>query len=83
MRKVYIYKKFERFWHWTQAALIIFLAITGFEVHDSVHLFGFENAVMFHRVASYLLLGLIAFSIFDIVNFSFLQSLYVLPFYAI
>lgn len=64
MRKVYIYKKFERFWHWTQAALIIFLALTGFEVHDSIHLFGFENAVMFHRAASYLLLGLIAFSIF-------------------
>ncbi len=64
MRKVYIYKKFERFWHWTQAALIFFLALTGFEVHDSFSLFGFENAVMYHRVASYLLLGLIAFSIF-------------------
>ncbi|MCU4165381.1 cytochrome b/b6 domain-containing protein [Carboxylicivirga caseinilyticus] len=64
MRKVYIYRKFERFWHWSQAALIFFLALTGFEVHDSFSLFGFENAVIYHRVASYLLLGLIAFSIF-------------------
>ena len=64
MQKVYIYKKFERFWHWSQAALIFFLALTGFEIHDSIHLFGFEKAVAFHRSASYLLLGLIAFSIF-------------------
>ena len=64
MKKVYIYKSFERFWHWSQASLIFFLALTGFEVHDSIHLFGFEKAVEFHRIASYLLLGLIGFSIF-------------------
>lgn len=64
MAKVYIYKQFERFWHWTQAALIFFLALTGFEIHDSFHLFGFEKAVAFHRSASFLLLGLIALSIF-------------------
>lgn len=64
MEKVYIYKGFERFWHWSQAALILFLAITGFEVHSSYHLFGFEAAVRFHRVASYALLGLIVFAIF-------------------
>ncbi len=64
MQKVYIYKRFERFWHWMQAVLIIFLAITGFEIHDSIHLFGFEKAVMFHRTAAYMLMILIAFSIF-------------------
>ena len=64
MAQVYIYKKFERFWHWSQAALIFFLALTGFEIHGSFSLFGFEKAVLFHRTASYLLLGLIAFSIF-------------------
>lgn len=64
MEKIYIYKGFERFWHWTQAALILFLALTGFEVHGSFHLFGFEAAVRFHRVASYALLGLIVFAIF-------------------
>lgn len=64
MIKVYIYKAFERFWHWTQASLIIFLALTGFEVHDSIHIFGFDKAVHFHRVAAYLLLGLIVIAIF-------------------
>ncbi len=64
MRKVYIYKGFERFWHWTQASLILFLALTGFEVHGSFEIFGFEKAVQFHRVASWMLIGLIIFAIF-------------------
>lgn len=64
MQRVYIYRRFERFWHWSQAMLIFFLALTGFEVHDSIHLFGYEKAVHYHRVASWMLLILIAFSIF-------------------
>ena len=64
MKRVYIYKMFERFWHWSQASLIIFLAITGFEVHGTVDVFGFEKAARFHRYSSYALLILIAFSIF-------------------
>ncbi len=64
MNKVYIYKRFERFWHWTQASLILFLAISGFEIHDTIHLFGFEKAVEFHRVASISLIVLIIFAIF-------------------
>ena len=64
MKQVYIYKGFERFWHWTQAALIIFLAVTGFEVHGSFGIFGFESAARYHRVASYGLMVLIVFAIF-------------------
>lgn len=64
MSKVYIYKGFERFWHWSQASLIMFLAVTGFEVHGTFDIFGFEKAVAFHRTASWLLLGLIVISIF-------------------
>ncbi len=64
MNKVYIYKRFERFWHWSQASLILFLAISGFEIHDTIHLFGFEKAVEFHRVASISLIVLIIFAIF-------------------
>ncbi len=64
MKRVYLYKKFERFWHWSQAALIIFLALTGFEVHGSFNIFGFEKAVLFHRIASYMLLTLIVLAIF-------------------
>ena len=64
MKKIKIYKLFERFWHWSQSGLILFLALTGFEVHNSIHIFGFEKAVQFHRVASYLFLILIVFAIF-------------------
>ena len=64
MKQVYIYKGFERFWHWSQAALIIFLAVTGFEVHDTFHIFGFEQAARFHRYASWMLIALIVFAIF-------------------
>jgi thiosulfate reductase cytochrome b subunit len=64
MRRVYVYKGFERFWHWTQASLIIFLALTGFEVHGTFDILGFEHAARFHRVASWMLIGLIVFAIF-------------------
>lgn len=64
MQKVYIYKRFERFWHWSQALLIFFLALTGFEVHDSIHLFGYEKAVSYHRIAAWMLIGLVVFAIF-------------------
>jgi Ni,Fe-hydrogenase I cytochrome b subunit len=42
-RKVYVYKAFGRFWHWTQAALIFFLAFTGFEIHGSYSFFGLRT----------------------------------------
>ena len=32
--KIYIFKKFERFWHWSQAGLIMFLMLTAFDIHD-------------------------------------------------
>ncbi len=62
--KVYVYKAFGRFWHWTQAALIFFLAFTGFEIHGSYSFFGFEDAVKYHNFAAYSLIVLIVFAIF-------------------
>lgn len=64
MKKVYVYKVFERFWHWTQAALIFFLVITGFEIHSSYELFGYYNAVKWHNAAGWAFLVLIIFAIF-------------------
>ncbi|MBI1936614.1 MAG: cytochrome b/b6 domain-containing protein [Ignavibacteriales bacterium] len=64
MKRVYVYKAFNRFWHWTQAALILFLALTGFEIHGSYTFFGFDNAVQYHNVAAYSLMILIVFAIF-------------------
>ncbi len=62
--KIYIYKAFERFWHWMQAFLIFFLGITGFEVHGSLHFFGYMNAVKYHKIAAYVFIALIIFAIF-------------------
>lgn len=62
--KVYIYKSFERFWHWIQAFLIFFLAATGFEIHGSYVFFGYQNAVEYHNIAAYAFIILIVFAIF-------------------
>jgi thiosulfate reductase cytochrome b subunit len=62
--RIYIYKRYERFWHWSQALLIITMMITGFEVHGSYSLLGFEKAVEFHTLAAWTLLTLWAFTIF-------------------
>lgn len=64
MKKVYIYKIFERFWHWMQALLIFVLLITGFEVHSTYNLIGFEKAVKVHNGAAWAFLVLIVFAIF-------------------
>lgn len=64
MKKVYIYTGFERFWHWTQAALIFMLLLTGFEVHGSYIFLGYENAVNIHIYAAYSLIILIIFAAF-------------------
>jgi thiosulfate reductase cytochrome b subunit len=58
----YVYRGFERFWHWTQAALMLFLAVTGFEIHGSLSFFGFDQAVRYHSLAALALLVLIAFA---------------------
>jgi len=61
---VYIYLAYERFWHWSQAILIIILIFTGFEIHGSWQFLGFETAVKIHNSASTALLILIVFTIF-------------------
>ena len=62
--RVYLFKGFERFWHWSQAALIIFLMVTGFEIHGTYRLFGFQAAVNYHTIAAWALVGLWVFAIF-------------------
>ncbi len=59
MKKVYIYRRFERFWHWTQTLLILTLALTGFEIHGTYHLMGFEKAVLVHDNAAFTYMGLL------------------------
>lgn len=64
MARTYIFKRFERFWHWTQAALIILMLVTGFEVHGTYRLLGWERAANLHTTAAWTLIGLWAFAIF-------------------
>mgnify|MGYP003536750293 FL=1 len=63
-KQVYVYKAFERFWHWMQAILIFFLAFSGFEIHGSYTFFGFQDAVKYHNIAAYMLIVLIVFAIY-------------------
>lgn len=64
MKKVLMYTRFERFWHWAQALLIFFLALTGFEVHGSFSLFGYQNSVVWHMYAGVILVILFVIAIF-------------------
>jgi thiosulfate reductase cytochrome b subunit len=64
MRQEYVYQAFNRFWHWGQAVLILFLAVTGFEIHGSLRFFGFAQAVKYHSIAAIAFLVLVVFAIF-------------------
>ena len=59
-----IFKRFERFWHWAQAALIIVLLFSGFEIHGAYRILGFEDAVSVHRTTAWSLVTLWVFAIF-------------------
>jgi len=62
--RIYIFKGFERFWHWSQALLIVGMSLTGFEIHGTYALFGFDQAVFWHTTAAWVLIGLWVFAIF-------------------
>lgn len=62
--RILLYKRYERFWHWSQAALVLTMLVTGFEVHGSYHLLGFFKAVRVHTLAAWFLVTLWAFTIF-------------------
>ncbi len=62
MVPIYLYTRYERFWHWLQAVLIAVLLVTGFEVHGTFTLLGFERAVEIHNWVG--LTWLVAFAFF-------------------
>ena len=64
MDKIYLYTKFERFWHWFQGLLIITLIVTGFEIHDVYSLMGFKTAFIIHNYSAWTWLILYIFIIF-------------------
>ena len=62
--RIYLYKRYERFWHWSQAVLVMTMMFSGFEVHGTYRVLGFEAAVNLHTLTTWLLLSLWAFTIF-------------------
>ncbi|WP_323003299.1 cytochrome b/b6 domain-containing protein [Denitromonas sp.] len=64
MKRIYVFKRYERFWHWSQAVLVIVMLVTGFEIHGSYDNLGFERAVRLHTLSAWTLLALWAFTIF-------------------
>ena len=64
MARIYFYTRFERFWHWFQSLLILCMLVTGFEIHGTYTLFGFEQAVWIHNATAFTWGGLYAFILF-------------------
>jgi thiosulfate reductase cytochrome b subunit len=64
MERVYLYTRFERFWHWVQAAMVVVLAVTGFEIHGTYELLGFQRATVWHNTLGIAWLVLYAFILF-------------------
>jgi thiosulfate reductase cytochrome b subunit len=61
---VMIYSRYERFWHWTQAALIFALFFTGLNIHGTLGLISFQAAVGIHTIAAIALILLWIFTTF-------------------
>lgn len=58
--KLYLHPLTERIWHWIHAALIIFLLLSGIQIHwpDSFGMFGkFSNAISLHNWLGVLLVA--------------------------
>ncbi|MGE3731203.1 MAG: cytochrome b/b6 domain-containing protein [Lysobacterales bacterium] len=64
MARIYIFERFERFWHWSQALLVIAMLVTGFELHGSYRWLGFAQAHSVHTTAAWALIALWVFAIF-------------------
>jgi thiosulfate reductase cytochrome b subunit len=49
MVNIYLYTRYERFWHWSQMLMISVLMATGLEIHGLYTVFGYEEAVEIHN----------------------------------
>lgn len=63
-RRVMLFTRFERFWHWTQVVLIMMLLFTGFGIHGFHRMIEFKTAVTWHTGSALALLLLWIFAIF-------------------
>jgi len=51
LRRVMLFTRFERFWHWTQMVLIMLLLFTGFGIHGFHNLLDFKTPLPCTQVA--------------------------------
>jgi thiosulfate reductase cytochrome b subunit len=63
-KKIHLYTRFERLWHWSQAILIISLGVTGFCVHGTYRINTFEQSYQLHRLLGFALVILFLFVVF-------------------
>jgi thiosulfate reductase cytochrome b subunit len=49
LKNMYLYTRYERFWHWLQTLLIVILLVTGFELHGLYSLAGYKTAAKIHN----------------------------------
>lgn len=68
MERIYIYARFERFWHWLQALQIVALIATGLELHGTYTLLGYETAHDTHIWVAWSWIVLYAFAAFWLVT---------------
>jgi len=61
---IYLYTRYERFWHWLQMLLIVILLVTGLEIHGVFKWLGFQLAVEVHNFAGITWLITFAFFVF-------------------
>jgi thiosulfate reductase cytochrome b subunit len=62
MKRIYLYTRYERSWHWLQMVFIAILLFTGLEIHGMYNILGFEEAVEIHNTVG--IAWLIAFAFF-------------------
>jgi thiosulfate reductase cytochrome b subunit len=62
--RVKVFTRFERFWHWTQAALILILIATGLGLHGVHRLLAYGDMLTVHITAALALLLVWVFAIF-------------------
>jgi len=78
LKRVFMYTKYERLWHWVQAAMILYLVFSGLVIHKP-HLFGdisFPLMVSTHNFFSLILVVNAALALFyNLVSGRFQQYL--------
>ncbi|MBK6879885.1 MAG: cytochrome b/b6 domain-containing protein [Elusimicrobia bacterium] len=62
--RIYLFKVYERIWHWVQSALVLVLLWTGWVIHGAWGGVGFSKAVALHEAVGVGLLVLSAFTMF-------------------